>query len=239
MVSQDKPQSKPQERDKEKIKQKVRQKQREVEQKELKQKELEQKEEQKEEQKISALKKLIDEKDSEIAELTEHLKRLQAEFENYKKRVEKEKQQLKHIMLADFLRKLLPIIDSFELSMKSIKGIKNKNNNVEDVKKGFELIYAQFHDLLDDFGVQEIKTLGEKFDHTYHEALIIEETDDKEKDNLIIEELQKGFVLKNKSKGGESKDYGNDIVVLRTAKVKVLRFKEKIRENEGLEKKGS
>ncbi|MEM2121531.1 MAG: nucleotide exchange factor GrpE [Candidatus Woesearchaeota archaeon] len=147
---------------------------------------------------LEALKKLIEEKDKEIEELINHLKRLQAEFENYKKRVEKDKEQTNSIVLKEFIKELLPVLDSFEIALKNTADLKN-------FKSGVELIYAQLYNLLKNHGVSEIKALGEKFNPLYHEVLMTEDSEI-EKDT-IIEEFQKGYLLNG--------------FVLRTAKVKI------------------
>ncbi|MGB9748655.1 MAG: nucleotide exchange factor GrpE [Candidatus Woesearchaeota archaeon] len=150
------------------------------------------------ERNLESLKKLVEEKDKEIEELINHLKRLQAEFENYKKRVEKDKEQANNIVLKDFIKNLLPVLDSFEIALKNSADLKN-------FKSGVELIYAQLYNLLKNYGVSEIKSLGEKFNPLMHEVLMAEESN-VEKDT-IIEEFQKGYLLNG--------------FVLRTAKVKI------------------
>jgi len=147
---------------------------------------------------LELLKKLIEEKDKEIEDLIKHLKRLQAEFENYKKRVEKDKEQANNLVLKEFIKQLLPVLDSFEIALKNSSDLKN-------FKSGVELIYAQLYNLLKNQGISEIKALGEKFNPLLHEVLMAEESD-VEKDT-IIEEFQKGYLLNG--------------FILRTAKVKV------------------
>jgi molecular chaperone GrpE len=143
--------------------------------------------------------KSVDEKEVMIKDLTETAKRVQADFENYKKRVEKEKQEFAELANADLLKKLLNIIDNFELALKS-------EQNHEDFVKGVELIYAQLKELLTAEGVKEIDTKGKQFDPYVHEAMITG-NDNTKKDGEILEEFQKGYVLKNS--------------VLRHSKVKV------------------
>lgn len=137
-------------------------------------------------------------KEQNIAELTELLQRLQAEFENYKKRVDKEKQEFCKLANAEFVSKLLPILDSFELALI------NKDKK-EDFVKGVELIYSQLFDVLEKQGLRPIQALGRKFDPYSHEALLQQESDKEE--NLVLEELQKGYMFNNK--------------LVRTSKVKI------------------
>ncbi len=132
----------------------------------------------------------IDPKDSQISELTDTLKRLQAEFENYKKRTEKENQALIRNASVQLVKKLLPVLDSFELALKN-----NNTDNPEILKyrKGLELIYTQLFSSLEDEGLQIIDAQHKKFDPYKHEVLMIRESD--KDDDIVVEELQKGYTL--------------------------------------------
>ena len=145
-------------------------------------------------------KKLITEKDQKIGELTDIAQRLQAEFENYKKQCDRSNADFRIYAAAQVVEKLLPILDSFELALKN-------SENHEKFVKGVELIFGQFYDILEKEGLRPIKTVGEKFDAYNHECLLTEKTDKDEEDELVVEELQKGYMLKEK--------------VIRYAKVKV------------------
>ncbi len=137
-------------------------------------------------------------------EYREMLQRLQADFENYKKRIEREKTEQQKYSCAHLIAKLLPVLDSFEMA------IKNKNTSEhERFAKGMELVYAQLHSLLKEEGLERIDALGERFDPYRHEALMQE---DSEKENIVLEEFQKGYLLKDK--------------VLRHSRVKIGRKKE-------------
>ncbi len=142
----------------------------------------------------------------EIQDLTETLKRVQAEFENYKKRCEKENAQYVQYAEQELIRKLLPVLDSFELSIKNIKNAQDP----EKFKKGVELIFAQLVSTLQERGLQKIDSAGKEFDPYLHEVLLTEES---EKDNMILEELQPGYRFKDK--------------VIRHTKVKIGKQKEK------------
>ncbi|MCX8147078.1 MAG: nucleotide exchange factor GrpE [Candidatus Woesearchaeota archaeon] len=146
------------------------------------------------------LKKRIEELEKNNAELIDTLKRLQAEFENYKKRIEKEKAEFCMYAKADIIKKLLPIVDTFEIALK------NKENK-EDFVKGMEIIYAELVSLLEKEGVKPIEALGKKIDPYYHEVLMTEKSDKEE--GTIVEEFQKGYMLYDK--------------VLRHSKVKVVK----------------
>lgn len=146
--------------------------------------------------------KIIDEKQAQIDELTDTLKRLQAEFENFKKRIDKEKAEFIGYASCNVISKLLPVLDSFELALKN-------TTNSEKFAKGVEMIYAQLSSLLRQEGLRKIEAEG-KFDPYKHDVLL-KEGSDKEEDT-ILEELQKGYMLKDR--------------VLRHSKVKVSCKKE-------------
>src|SRR3989338_1419437 len=144
------------------------------------------------------LKNELENKNKSIEELTYTLKRLQAEFENYKKRNEKEKIEFVKYSNAGLIAGLLPVLDSYELALKNIS---DKDKFIE----GMKMIYAQFHSILEAEGLRPIKSTGEKFDAYKHEVLLKEESDKPE--GTLLEEFQKGYMLNDK--------------VLRFSKVKV------------------
>lgn len=142
------------------------------------------------------LTKVLDEKN----ELLSSLQRLQAEFENFKKRNEKEKEDFKNYASANLMESFLPIVDNFELALKA-------HESKDDFYKGIELIYAQIMSFLKDQGLEIIKCEG-KFNPREHEALMMENKEGFEA-QTIIEVLQPGYKIKDK--------------ILRTAKVKVAK----------------
>jgi len=149
-----------------------------------------------------------------IHELTDTLQRLQAEFENYRKRAEKEKTECRKYVVAEFIKKLLPVLDSFELALKN-------TDDKEEFMKGVEMIYAQFHGVLEAEGLRPIKAVGEKCDPYKHEVLLKQESDKDE--DIILEELQKG--------------YGVNELIIRHSKVKVSEKKKESSKKESSEKK--
>ena len=147
---------------------------------------------------IENLRKELEQKNKTVEELTDTLKRLQAEFDNYRKRIDKEKTEFRKYAHAEIIAGILPIIDSFEIALK----------NAADSEKfidGIKLIYAQIYSMLESQGLRPIKTDGEKFDPYKHEVLMKEESDKPE--GTILEEFQKGYMLNDK--------------VLRFSKVKI------------------
>lgn len=141
------------------------------------------------------------EKDIAIANLAhklqdteQHLLRLQADFDNYKKRVIKEKESISKYALENIAKELLPILDNFERALTSLK--ENEEENTGYIQ-GIEMVYNQFVQTLEKQGVTEILALGESFDPNLHHAVAQESKDDCE-DNTIIEVYQKGYKLKDK-----------------------------------------
>ena len=124
--------------------------------------------------------------------LYQRLLRLQAEFDNFRKRTEREKQDFFDYALTDFVRKLLPVLDAFERGLEVAEG-----ETVADYKTGFQLVLKQFTDLLAQAGLEPIETSGQTFDPNRHQALMREETE-AFADNQIMGELQPGYTLKGR-----------------------------------------
>lgn len=141
-------------------------------------------------------------------QLVDQLQRLQAEFENYKRRTEKENAELGASATSGLIQKLLPVLDNFELALSNVKEAE-KAGEKGGFYKGVELIYAQLIETLETEGLVAILPAdGERFDPYRHEAMLAETKKNAEK-NTVLEVLQKGYALKGK--------------VLRTAKVKVAK----------------
>jgi molecular chaperone GrpE len=121
--------------------------------------------------------------------LYDRVARQQADFENYRKRLQKEQSEHREYALADALKALLPILDSFDRALEAHAG--------EEQFRGIELINRQFHDVLAKLGLRSIPATGEPFDPHLHQAVEMVETTEAE-DNQIIEELQRGYKLKNR-----------------------------------------
>ena len=127
-----------------------------------------------------------------VDEYTNSLKRLQADFENYIKRTEKEKQELMQLANYKLIMKLLTIIDDFEASLKVIKKEGNK-----DVIEGIEMVFNNLYKVLDAEGVKPINVNGEKFDPYKHEA-IDKVISNEHEEGLILAEIKKGYTYQNK-----------------------------------------
>ncbi len=115
-----------------------------------------------------------------------------AEFDNYRKRIEKEREEYYCYPTADVIKLLLPVIDSLECAM-------NLECKLEEshIKEGMELIYKQMMDILQSMGLKQISALGEQFDPNIHQAVAREDTTEHE-NNEVIEEMQKGYIFRDK-----------------------------------------
>lgn len=123
--------------------------------------------------------------------LLDRLARLQAEFDNFRKRNLREQQDFREYALTDSLRQLLPILDSLDRATK-VEGV-----STEDLRAGVELIDRQFHDVLTRLGVEPIAAQGKPFDPSLHQAIQMVETEDVP-DNHVIDELQRGYRLRDR-----------------------------------------
>jgi len=139
---------------------------------------------------IEVFKRELAKKEAMLADYTDHLKRLQAEFENYCKRVEKERKDVAGFASERLIVKLLLVVDDFERALNELKGVP------EETKKGIEMIFRNLHKILDEERVEPIKTVGEKFDPYKHEVMLQVESD--QPDDVIVEELQKGYTMNGK-----------------------------------------
>jgi molecular chaperone GrpE len=128
---------------------------------------------------------------AERAAYLDRAARLQAEFENFRKRNAKEQQDFRDYALAEALKSLLPILDSLD------RAVKTKAASLEDFHSGIELIDKQFHDALARLGVQPVEAVGASFDPNLHQAVQMVETDEA-KDNEVLDELQRGYRLKDR-----------------------------------------
>ncbi|MFH0702349.1 MAG: nucleotide exchange factor GrpE [bacterium] len=116
--------------------------------------------------------------------------RLAADFDNYRKRHAQERECLLKYGAEDTLKKLLPILDTFERAQKSI----SEMDDPVKIKESFEVLQKQFLEALEKIGLQKIETVGKEFDPMYHEAVMQTSTDEYQ-DHTIIAELQSGYKL--------------------------------------------
>jgi len=151
------------------------------------------KNEKKEKSKSSKTDKKIKALEKQNKEALENLQRLAAEFDNFRKRTIKEKEAIYVNATKDIIESFLPVIDNMELANQNV----HKSQNIDDVIKGFELVYRQFNDVLEKIGVEPIECIDQDFDPELHNAVMHVE-DDKYQENKVIEELQKGYTYKGK-----------------------------------------
>lgn len=145
-------------------------------------------------QKVTELEKKLAEKEQELKEHQEKNLRLYAEFDNYRKRVTAEKDELCKTATVGLLKELLPILDSFERAQVSFEKHKNEK---EELHKGLALIHRQFEDTLAKYGIKKIEAKGQKFDPQLHEAIMQQEAAGVEA-HTVLEEVQNGYLLHEK-----------------------------------------
>ena len=129
----------------------------------------------------------LDELRREKDALQDRLLRTAADFDNYRKRMERERRELSDHVRADVLKDMLPIVDNFERALAA-------GTETESFGKGVELIYRQMLDFLKKRGVTPIEALGADFDPNFHQA-VIHETSDAHREGEVMEELQRGYML--------------------------------------------
>src|SRR5208282_2944474 len=134
----------------------------------------------------SEVEKLKAERDA----LLDRLARLQAEFDNARKRAVREQQEFREYAAADVIKNILPILDSFERALKA-------EGDSSDFRNGVELIYRQFQDALQKIGVQRILSAGQPFDPRIHEAVEMVDTTEVP-DHCVLDELQHGYKYKDR-----------------------------------------
>ena len=132
-----------------------------------------------------------DKKDEKIEELTDRITRQMAEFDNFRKRSEKEKSQMYEIGAKDIIEKILPVVDNFERGLGSVP---EEEKNAPFVE-GMEKIYKQLMTTLESVGVKPIEAVGQEFNPDFHNAVMHVE-DDEFGENIIAEEFQKGYMYR-------------------------------------------
>jgi molecular chaperone GrpE len=134
-------------------------------------------------------KKEKDKYEQQIEELTDRLKRSMAEFDNFRKRTEKEKASMYIIGAREIVEKILPVVDNFE------RGLAQAAEG-DAFADGMKMIYKQLMTTLDELGVKPIEAVGKEFDPNFHNA-VMHVDDETAGDNMVVEELQKGYTYKD------------------------------------------
>ncbi len=145
-----------------------------------------------EKRKLFGKKNKKDKKDEKIEELTDRLTRQMAEFDNFRKRTEKEKSQMYEIGAKDIIEKILPIVDNFERGLGSM----NEEEKATPFAEGMEKIYKQLMTTLESLGVKPIDAVGQEFNPDFHNAVMHVE-DEELDENIIAEEFQKGYMYRD------------------------------------------
>ncbi|CDA97412.1 protein GrpE [Lachnospiraceae bacterium CAG:215] len=137
-------------------------------------------------------KKKKDKKDEKIEELTDRLTRQMAEFDNFRKRTDREKSQMYEVGAKDVIDKILPVVDNFERGL----GAVTEEEKEDPFVKGMEQIYKQLMTTLEGIGVKPIEAVGNEFDPDFHNAVMHVE-DEEVGENIIVEEFQKGYMYRD------------------------------------------
>lgn len=151
----------------------------------------------------SILKQSLEEKNKTIKELEEKILRIQADFDNFRKRTEKEKEYIKQIGKESIIKKILYLKDALEQAYQFAQ-----NSLPQDIITGLEILNKEFSLFLKNEGVKEINSIGEKFSPDLHFVVETSETTNNQEDGIIFEEIQKGYLLNDQ--------------ILRPAKVKIF-----------------
>ena len=149
-------------------------------------------EETKEKKKKSGRKSKKDPKDEKIEELTDRVTRQMAEFDNFRKRTEKEKAVMYEIGAKSVVEKLLPIVDNFERGFMAVE----EKDQEDAFVVGMRMIYKQVLTMFEEIGVKPIEAVGKEFDHDLHNAVMHVE-DESVGENIIVEEFQKGYTYRD------------------------------------------
>lgn len=150
----------------------------------------------KRDQEIEMLKAQVEEKAKLAGEHYDRFLRVQAELENYKKRVEREKSSLVKYGNEELIKAILPVIDNLERAINHPSG-ENSDGLSDGLKEGIKITLNQLLQVLEKFGVTPVPSVGERFDPSKHEAMMQVESTDHEP-NTVVAELQKGYFLNDR-----------------------------------------
>ena len=138
-----------------------------------------------------AMQQKIDELTAGLKEKEERALRLQADFENFRRRTSKEKEELSAVIKQEILKDMLPLLDNFERAMAA------ETKDAEAFQKGVDMIYTQLQEVMKKNGLEPIETEGQKFDPNFHQAVMRVQNEDLENDD-IAQELQKGYMVEGR-----------------------------------------
>ncbi|MDR3588558.1 MAG: nucleotide exchange factor GrpE [Negativicutes bacterium] len=133
----------------------------------------------------------LDEKNRLLEEMNNRLLRLQADFDNFRRRTRQEKEEMSQVVTGGIVTQLLPVLDNFE------RALAVASDDAGQLRTGVELVYRQFIHILDGLGIKAIVAVGAQFDPALHEAVMRVE-DAGQPDGLVVQELQKGYTVGGK-----------------------------------------
>ncbi len=149
-------------------------------------------EDKKSEKKLFGKKNKKDKKDEKIEELTDRLTRQMAEFDNFRKRTDKEKSQMYEVGAKDIIEKILPVVDNFERGLDAVK----EEDKEDPFVQGMEKVYKHLMTTLEEIEVKPIEAVGKEFDPNFHNAVMHVE-DENFGENIVAEEFQKGYTYRD------------------------------------------
>lgn len=149
-------------------------------------------EDKKSEKKLFGKKNKKDKKDEKIEELTDRLARQMAEFDNFRKRTEREKSQMYEIGAKDIIEKILPVVDNFERGLDAVK----EEDKEDPFVQGMEKVYKHLMTTLEEIEVKPIEAVGKEFDPNFHNA-VMHVDDENFGENIVAEEFQKGYTYRD------------------------------------------
>ena len=149
-------------------------------------------EDKKSEKKLFGKKNKKDKKDEKIEELTDRLTRQMAEFDNFRKRTDKEKSQMYEVGAKDIIEKILPVVDNFERGLDAVK----EEEKDDPFVQGMEKVYKHLMTTLEEIEVKPIEAVGKEFDPNLHNAVMHVE-DENFGENIVAEEFQKGYTYRD------------------------------------------
>jgi grpE len=149
-------------------------------------------EDKKSEKKLFGKKNKKDKKDEKIEELTDRLTRQMAEFDNFRKRTDKEKSQMYEVGAKDIIEKILPVVDNFERGLDAVK----EEEKDDPFVQGMEKVYKHLMTTLEEIEVKPIEAVGKEFDPNFHNAVMHVE-DENFGENIVAEEFQKGYTYRD------------------------------------------
>ena len=149
-------------------------------------------EDKKSEKKLFGKKNKKDKKDEKLEELTDRLARQMAEFDNFRKRTDKEKSQMYEVGAKDIIEKILPVVDNFERGLDAVK----EEDKEDPFVQGMEKVYKHLMTTLEEIEVKPIEAVGKEFDPNFHNA-VMHVDDENFGENIVAEEFQKGYTYRD------------------------------------------